>query len=207
MFPISIRAENGMEVRSGSWNGGTLGQSSEIGSRTFTFPHTFIVDGTTAELGEVTLTGTDVATVALFRSRDIYQSKPNKVKARLIAYEFHVDTPSGGVTDTVLFKIVSVESLSGTPTYIPIDANNSIIEYDSVAGTGSTIKATAGIPLISGAINYVGSNKGGSVGGSIVDAEKLGAFAYAGDQLAILAKDLGGNGVTVRVSLTWEELF
>ena len=69
VFPIRIKATNGMTVRSGSWNGGTIGTSTQVGARPMHFPNAEVVNGTAAEQGEMTLSGTNVGTVILFRSK------------------------------------------------------------------------------------------------------------------------------------------
>lgn len=208
VFPMRIRAENGMTVRTGSWNGGTIGVDSSVGSRGFAFPNTVLINGVAAEQGEMTLTGTNVGTIVIFNSKLTFQSKTNKVKARLTSYEFIIDIPAGNVLGTVAVQIVGQPTLSGVPTYADINTNSSIMQYDHTPGTGASVNyASGGFPILTNNLNYVGTAKGGTSQVATIDAESIGAFAYAGDTFAIIAKDLAGNNVTVRARLNFEELF
>lgn len=207
VFPVRISAHDGAVAKSGSWNGGTIASGSSVGVRGFAFPNTTMVSGTGAEQGEMTTVSTNINTVALFRAKSTFKSKTNNVKAKLTGFSFSVDAPAGNVLGTVVFQIVGSPTITGTPTWNDINTNSSVMEYDHVAGTGATATASAGSPLVTKNIDYVGANKGGTTGDASIDAESIGAYAYNGDTFAILAKDLGGNGVTVRVTLNWEELF
>lgn len=207
VFPIGIYAENGMVVSSGSWSGGTVGRLNWVGSRGFTFPNTQLVDGNDAEMGECLLSGTDVSTICLFKAKELFHGKYNSVKARLTGLSFGVDVPAGNVIGTVVFQIIVGPTLSEAASYSDINSNSSMVEYDHINGTGATVDATLGVPLITKNVEYIGSNKGGSTGGLAIDAESIGAFSYSGDVFAIIAKDLDDNDVTVRVTLNWEELF
>ena len=206
VFPISIKAINGMTVSTGSWNGGILAGFIPNG-RPFHFPNTQIVSGAAAEQGQMTLTGTNVGTMVIFHLKDTFQSIVNKVRAKLLSYDFHIDVPGGTATGTVIFQIVANPTLSGSATYADINSNSSTVEYDHTPGTGASVNATGGLPLVTAHLEYVGSNKGGTVGNAQIEAEKLGAIGRRGDVFAIVVKDKGGNGVTVRANLHWEELF
>jgi hypothetical protein len=207
VFPITIKATNGMTVRTGSWNGGTIGALSRGNTRSFHFPTTTIVNGAAAEQGEMTLSGTNVGTIAIFQSKTTFQSKTNKVKGQLLSYDFHVDVPAGTVTGTVIFQIIVNPTLSGTASYTDINTNSSVYECDHTAGTGASVSASSGTPIVTGKVEYVGANKGGVTGNASIDADRLGLVGYRDDVFAVIAKDTGGNNVTVRISLSWEELF
>lgn len=204
VFPMTIAAYGIAKGYSASWNGGVIGNGSSAGNRPFHFPHTLL---TTGAEGSMVLTGTTVGTVVIFKAKDTFGSKTNSVKARLTGYSFNVELPSGSTSGNVLFQLVSVTTLSGAATYADINTTSSVIQLDHIGGTGATVTVTAGVPIADAIVSYVGTNKGGSVTPVTIDAEQLGAYAYAGDIFAIIAKDLGGNGVTVRASLQWEELF
>lgn len=207
VFPISIKAENGMTVRTGSWSGGTLGTSSIAGTRGMSFPNTGLASGVGAEFGEATLASTTVKTMALFRSKATYKGKDNKVKTRLLSYEFEVDIPASG-NGTVIFQLIGNPTLSGAGTFADIDADNSVMEVDNVAGTGASVNyVSGGKVLLTTLAQYTGANKGGSTGKASIDAERIGAFAYANDTFAVIAKDVAGNNVKCRIMLNWEEHF
>lgn len=207
VFPMRIKATNGATVRAGSWDAGTMGAESVPGQRPFHFPVTQVINGTAAEQGEALLVSTNVNTVALFRSKTTFQGIANKVKTRLLSYAFHVDIPAGNVTGTVIFQIVGNPTLSGAASYSDINTASSVMEYDHTNGTGASVNATLGSPIITDIVEYTGSNRGGSTSDVKIDAERIGATGYPGDVFAIVAKDLDGNGVTVRCILNWEELF
>ena len=208
VFPISIKAENGMTVRTGSWNGGTIGNLSIAGTRGMAFPNVVLIDGTGAEKGEATLAGTTVKTMALFRSKPTYKGKANKVKTRLLSYEFVVDVPSGTAIGTVIFQLIGNPTLSGAGTFADIDTDNSVMEVDNAAGTGASVSyVSGGKVLLTTTTQYTGANKGGSTGKASIDAERIGAFAYANDTFAVIAKDVAGNNVKARIMLNWEEHF
>lgn len=206
IFPMRIRAIDGMRVRTGSWNGGTIGGVSESGNpRPFSFPNSISLSGVGAEQASMTLTGTNVGTVALFRSKGLFNGLNNKVKSRLLSYEFSVDVPAGAATGNVVFQISGVQTLSGAATYADINTTSSVMEFDHTAGTGASVNMTVGVPIITSNIDY--SAKGGATGTVEVSAEKIGALAYSGDIFAVTAKDVSGNNVTVRVVLKWSESF
>lgn len=207
VFPMSIYAENGTTVKSGSWSAGTIGRDSNIGARGFGFPNTPIIDGTAAEQGEALMVGTAVNPIVLFRSKATFKSKVNNVKARLTGFTFEVDVPTGNTIGAVVFQLIGNPTITGTPTWQDINLNSSIIEYAHTNGVGSGVTTSGGGVIVTKTVDYVGSNKGGSTSDASIDAESLGAFAYRNDVFAIVAKDLNGNGVTARVSLNWEELF
>lgn len=208
VFPMIIMAHDGASCKSGSWNGGVIGNGSDVGQRAFTFPNSLLIDGVLAEQGEMTLSLTNVGTIAIFNSRDTFHDKTNNVKAALSGYRFEIDIPEGtNVFGTVIFQIVAVNTLSGTPTYTNIDTNSSVMRYNHTNGTGASVEVLSGKPIITEALNYVSIKSGGTSNTVNINAEKLGAFAYRGDTFAVIAKDLGGNNVTVRAFITWNELF
>lgn len=206
VFPITITAFDEAKGYTASWNGGIIGDDSPIVARPFAFPNTLLPASTTTQ-GSMTLSGTTTGTIVILHSKTTFQSKTNSVKARLLNYGFTVDIMSGNSIGTVQFQIINVSTLSGTATYSDINATSSTFEYDHTANTGSSVNVTAGVPLLTESTNYSGSNKGGNTGTINVNAERIGAIGYADDTFAVVAKDLGGNNVTVRVSLIWEELF
>lgn len=209
VFPISIYAENGMTVKSGSWVGGTVGGRCATGGRGFAFPNILVSGIGAVTQGQMALAANTTGTVAIFHSKVLFHGKHNHVKSRLIGYDFHVDIPAGTQTGTTIFQLVGVQTLSGTPTYQDINTISSVLEYDhdNIAGTGASVSVTAGVPIITRNLEWVGANKGGSSADATVDAESIGAFAYEDDTFAIVAKNIGGSAVIVRVTLNWEELF
>ena len=207
ILPMCYYVENGSTIKTASCSGGVLNTLNIHLDRPIHFPVNILIDGVGIEKGEVTLSGTDVSTLAIFKSKTTYNAYPNKIKSKLLDLNLHVDTPSGASLGTVIFQIVKNGTFSATPTYVDIDSINSSIEYDHTAGTGSSVDCTGGNPIFTFPVAYSGANKGGTVSKSALSADRFGAFIYADDTLSIIAKDLGGNDVTVRFSITWEELF
>jgi hypothetical protein len=159
----------------------------------FMYPNTTITNGSTHQ-GETTLSSNNVSILVLFHSKDV-----NK-KARLLDYNFTIDLPSNA-SGEVVFQIVGVQSITGTPSYSDINVN-SMIEYD--ANSNVTLNGT--IPLIEEVISY--SSQGSSKTPSKAITSSLGDFGLVASKnqyFAILAKDMNGNGVTVRCTLNWYE--
>lgn len=207
VFPIGIKAENGATVRTGSWNGGIIGDGSKAGLRPFAFPNQIITSGILPEQAEMTLSGTNVGTIVIFNSKDLFHLKVNNVKARMTGYRFVVDVPAGNNVGEVIFQLVGIQTLSGTASWADINTVSSVMRYDHDAGTGASVDVATASSLITEVVSYSGSNKGGNTGDVTVDAESIGAFAYRNDTFGIVAKDIAGNNVTVRAFLNWEELF
>jgi hypothetical protein len=207
VLPVCFYAENGATLKTASFVGGILNTLGIHLDRPTHFPSNILVNGVGAEDGQMTLSGANVGTLAIFKSKSTYNTYQNKIKSKLLDISFHVDTPSGSSLGTVIFQIIKNGTFSGTPSYTDLHTTNSVIEYDSTAGTGATVNCTDGTTLFTFHVAYSGANKGGTVSKSALSADRFGAFLYANDTISIIAKDLGGNDVTVRFSITWEELF
>jgi len=207
VFPMCVMAHGGAKAYTASWNGGVMGDESSVGNRGFHFPTQLITSGTAAKQGEILVNTTDTVTAVLFRAKDTFKTKPNNIKARLSGYTFTVDIPAGNYYGDVVFQLVRVTSISGTPTYVDINSNSSIIQYDHTNGVGASVSVTAGVPIAQETVSYTGASKGGTAGKVTINAEQLGAFAYRWSMFAILIRNLGGTSVKARVTLNWEELF
>ena len=181
-------------MKTGSWQAGTFGLCQECGNRPF------------AHESNKTLVGSTEQAIIHYRSATTFQSKSNKVRTRLLRYQFFIDSPPGaGDTGTVIFRLRRVQSVGGTPSWNNIDANNSVIEFDQ-AGTYVSTGAVLGLPEFKGydGGGFLGS---ASAGGNEVDAEQYNLFLDPGGIYVITAEDTGGNSVTVRAAFNWVELF
>lgn len=206
VFPITIKAENGATAKSGSWNGGVIGKDTPIGNRGFHFPNQLL--GASPLQGTATVLSTGaVKTIVAFKSKTLFKSKPNNIRAKLVGYSFNVDVPAGSSSGEVIFQLIGVSAYTGTPSWNDIDNTSSVIQYDHVNGTGSAITPTSGRVILQDTITYVGLNKGGLTTNGQILADDIGAYAYAGDTFAIIAKNEGGADVDVRVVLYWSEQF
>lgn len=205
---IQMETSGAMEIKSGSWNGYTYGNGRNNSTRAMHFPNTAIVNGVAAEQGEITLTSTNVGTLAVFHNKTTFNSKTNKIRVNLLRYKFWIDAPSTSVIGTLLFQVIANPTLSGAATYADIETNNSVMEVDHTNGTGASVTyASGGKVVLTEILDYAGGNKGSIAGSGEFDAQKLGLYGYPGDSFAIIAKDRGGNNVTVRFVFDWEELF
>ena len=173
------------------------------------FPTVPLVDGVVSpEQGSVALVSTNVSTLAVFHNKTTYQSKTNKVKAVMLQMHVTVDIPATGEGE-VTIQLIGNPTLSDAPTYTSIDANNSIIEYDHTPGTGASVDYASGGKVVhSFQLSYSAStgNQASFSTDDKIEAERIGAVAYPDNSFVLLAKDLGGNAVTVRFHFVWEEL-
>lgn len=208
-FTAYMAVSGDCKMISGSMGAGVIEGAESSKFRPFTFPNATLVDGPGPSQGDVILSGTTVATLAVFRSKNTYKTKDNTVKSFLTLWENYVQSPAAGTGD-VEFQFVRNPTLSGVPTYSDIDTDNSVFEYDHTAGTGASVSYTGGGRVIlQKQIPYSSTqgNRPGVAAFSTTQADQIGAVASAGDVFAIIAKDKNGNGVTVRSSLGWRERF
>lgn len=209
-FPISVYAENGAAVGTASWNGGTIGgEDDKVGSRSFTFPNVPLVSGTAPEQGTMTLAGTNIGTLLVLTLKDTYKGKPNKVKGRLLRWQSSVRLQSGG-SGEVLLQLLALPTLSSAQAQTDVDTDSSTVAYDHTAGTGASVNyVSGGRVLLEQTVVYV-TGQGSSTPSTTLsneDADRLGLVGYPGEYFVIIAKDRGGNNVTVETKIIWEELF
>lgn len=207
-FPIRIKAENGMTVRAGSWHAGTMGDDDGVQDRGFTYPNVSITEpGNTAAapLGRSTLTGTATEVLGIIRVKTTFNSLPNKIKVRVTQYSFSVaPIQSSG---TVQIMLVANPAVTGG-SFSDIDTLSSVTEIDS--GFGGATGTVSGGRVIGKPINIVyagsGGGQGQAIGGSeSVDADLLNLAMRQGDSIAIVARDLDGNNVTIDWAVTMVE--
>lgn len=192
-FPVSVETSGAMSIKSASWNAGTINGSDTWGARFFEFG------------GSGTLSSTNLLTLTNFRNKTTYKTVSNKVKASLLRYKFFVDSPVSG-TGTVEFKITRNATLSGTPSYTDIDADNSVMEYDTTATylSGGQNIFTDWVGYASGTAPSAPTTGGDS---SEV-AQSFGLYLLPGESATITAQNVDGtSNVTVRAVFNWIELF
>lgn len=210
VFPMRVEAQSGATVKTACWNGGTIGGHHEPG-RPFAFPNTALADGVASEeQGAMVLTSTNVGTALILQGRSTYQSKTNKVKAVLRSMMLAVDPPGSSADGEIIWQLVKDATLSGAASYTDVSTNHSVLEYDHTASTGASVEyASGGTVLATGHMYYYAStsSKTSSQGEVHVNGEDIGAYILPGETICLLFKDRGGNGVTVRFSLNWEEMF
>jgi hypothetical protein len=191
-FPVAIYASGAMTVRSASWQGGTVGPEivAGDGGRPFHFS------------GTKTLSAATLATVANFKLDATRSAAVGNYEARLVQFEFHVDSPSGNNVGTVQFRIYKNATLAGVASYSAVSDGHSIVEYDTTATYSS-----GGIAAITSHVGWAGSGRSGNAQGKLEDASKLGLVGYPGDIFTITAQNVGTgtDNVVTRVSFNWEE--
>ena len=192
VLPITIQAQGDMEMRTASWSGGRVGGAEFEGARFFSAVQT------------ETLSGTNLGTVGTFRNKTTYKTLSNRVKAKLLRYSFHVDAPATG-SGTVQIRIIKNAVTTGIPVWNDIDADNSVIEADTVANYDS-----GGRVIL---ISHVGYSAGGGNvpdqgGTSDQDANSYGLFLLPGETATITVQNVAGTqNVTTRIVFNWIELF
>lgn len=192
VLPIGFKAEGVMTMRTASWNGGKLGDSDIVGARFFS-----------ANNNE-TLAGTAVGAVANFLNKTTYKGVTNRVKAKLLRYSIYVDAPATG-SGTVEFIIRKNATLSGTPSWTDVDADNSVMQFDTVA-----TYASGGKQIFVAHVGYAsGTGATADTGGATEQAaQDFGLFLLPGETATITAQNVAGSeNVTVRVVFNWVELF
>lgn len=213
-FPISIRAENDMIVKTGSIHGGTIGSAEKVQDRGFSYPNQVFTNTgdagnpPTAVRGRLTLSGTDIATAFILRSKDLYNGLPNKVKTDVINVSLTVEpSADNGVVQAML--VGNPTNISPSAVYSDVSPS-SVIEIDDNAGgqaTGLYVSGSSTGDVVGEPINIVyagsGATRLGGEGETIVD--ELSLDGIAGETLAFLIRDLGGNGVVVDWRITWIE--
>jgi hypothetical protein len=192
VLPIGFRATGAMTIRTASWNGGKLGDSDIVGARFFA--------SNTAE----TLSTTTLATVGTFRNKTTYKTVANRVKAKLVRYSLFVDAPASG-SGTVEIIIRKNAVTAGVPTWVDIDADNSVMEVDTVA-----TYASAGRQIFIAHVGYAAGTGGSADMGGAAEQGALdfGIFLLPGETATVTAQNVAGTqNVTVRVVFNWIELF
>lgn len=198
-MPIGIRVTKtsgatDIVVKSGSWQGGVIGNQSPAGERPFSDE-------------QVATSVDDTATlVAAYRNVSTFQGLSNKVRALLRRYHLFVDSPSGGgggtKSGTMRFRLLVNPVLGGTPNYQSIDSDNSVIEVD----TAQTY-TSGGVVGLTEWVGYSSANQSTGTGSvTIPNAEQMSLFLDPGNVYAVVADRVDGVGTpNVRISFNWCE--
>lgn len=192
VLPLGFKAEDGMTVSTISMNAGKLGDSDFVGARFFPANRS------------KALVGTGLGTVATFHNKSTFKTVTNRVMARLIRYSFFVDAPTSG-SGTVEFKITKNATLAGVPTWTDVDADNSVMEFDTVQ-----TYASGGREIFVAHVAYAAGAGGAAKEGGGVEqnANEFGLFLLPNETATITAQNVNGaTDVTARVVFNWIELF
>jgi hypothetical protein len=179
-LPLFIYAANtsnntDIVVSSASWAAFVEGSDAEIG---FLNSVSNQKSGLTTEVNILTI-----------KNNTSFASKTNR--ARLKMKLCNASTDGAGLND-ILFRVVRNATLGGSPSYTDVDANTSIVSYDTA---GTTV--TGGNTLVSFVLSRPTE---GFVPEGVLDDIML----NPGDTLTVAASSAAS--VAVRVALTWKEL-
>ncbi len=191
VFDKAWTGTTNVTIGSGSWQGWVIWMCDTCGNRPFAY-----------EASKALVWATEQSIVNI-RSSATFQWKTNRVRTKLLAYQFHVDSPAS-ITDywTVIFRLRRVWSIWWTPAWTNIDVNNSVIEYDTA---GTFVVTWASSWLIN--FEWYAWWKSSAAMSIPVDAEQTWLFLDPGGIYSITAEDIDNKSVTVRVSFNWVELF
>lgn len=214
-FPIAIRSEGDMIVKTGSWHGGTIGEAGNVQDRGFSYPNQIFTtqilgdNPGNAPRGRVPLIDNSVRTLFTVRSKDLYNGLPNKVKTDVI--NLTIDIEPVQASGTVQIQLVGNPAIGGS-VFSDVSPS-SVIEIDDNANgeaTGTYTPGVSGGQLVGEPINinytgsggFFGSAQGGE-GQALVN--ELSLDGIAGETLTCIARDLGGNDVNIHWFITWVE--
>lgn len=212
-FPIGLRVSGGLEGRIGSCHAGTIGEPGKVQDIGTVYPNEPFSDPggdnpVATPSGTFTLSGTNVATAFVIRSKETINSLPNKVKADVIQVKIEVKPSTNNGTLQA--------QLIGNPN-IAYDDNDfddmspfSVLDIDANPGAQATtqyIPGTSGGDVVGEPfdIPYTGSGGRAGSGSGVSLVDELSLDGIAGESLALILRDLDGNNITVHWSITLVE--
>lgn len=216
-FPIGIKAENNMTVRTGSWHGGTIGSAGGVQDRGFSYPSQPFSGATTgdnpsnAPRGQLTLTGSTSNTAFIIHSKVLFNSLPNKVRADIVNVRVQV-IPQGAGDGIVEAQLIgNATSFSPLPVYSDISPS-SVLEIDDNANAQATGRYVEGIsggflvgePIV---IPYYGGQGSSQPQAGTAETliQELQLDGIADETLTLIVRDLGSNAPIIRWYATWIE--
>jgi hypothetical protein len=215
-FPMAIRTEGDMIVKSGSWHAGTVGDAASVQDRGFSYPsQPFSNAGGDNELstprGQLTLSSSGVDTIFTLHSKDLFNGLPNKVRADVVNVSVLV-VPNGAGDGVVQCQLLgNVNNFTTAPVYNDI-APSSVLEVDDVAGDQSIGRYDPANPsgfLVGEPLNipYIGGqgNQASTFGQEATLVQELQLDGIAGESLTLIARDTGGNQPDIYWFTTWIE--
>lgn len=215
-FPMAVRSEGDMTVKSGSWHAGTIGDAANVQDRGFSYPsQPFSNVGGGNEIasprGRLTLSGSGVHTVFTLHSKDLYNGLPNKVRADVVNVSVLI-VPNGAGEGVVQCQLLgNVQNFTVAPVYNDI-APSSVLDIDDVADDQSVGRYNPANPsgfLVGEPLNlpYVGGqgNNSSQFGQEATLVQELQLDGIAGETLTLVARDIGANGPDLYWFITWIE--
>jgi hypothetical protein len=189
-----------VKIKSGSWQGGTFGFCRTCGSRPFSFPQSV------GHNSKVITTGDTPILLAAFNNVSTFQTFANKIRAKLDLFTFLPFDPDNDCYITI--QLVGGITTT-TPSWVDIDATNSVIQYDDTATvfTGGNV----GLTLFAFTSAAQGNNSPQSTPVELPSLD-LGLFSDPGTEFGIVATvtNLSGSATvntTILWSVNWSELF
>lgn len=216
-FPIAIKAENGMIVKSASWHGGTIGTAASVQDRGFSYPNQIFSGATTGSnpsngpRGQLTLSGTTSNTAFILNSKILFNGLPNKVRADVVNVRLQV-IPNGAGDGIVEAQLVgNASSFAPSPSYSDISTSSTLQIDDNVndQSTGRYVEGVSGGFLVGEpiVIPYFGGQGQTSpkTGSAETLIQELQLDGIAGETLTLIVRDPGNNSPTIRWYITWVE--
>jgi len=198
-LPIKMSVENegnntDVQIRTGSWQGGSFGFCVDCGNRPFHYP---LVPGSAIKADIPTA----MTPIAAFRNKTNFQGFLNKIRAKLLLFNALAFNGEGLVTVQFIAN-ATIDGVEGTDyNFTDIDSQNSVMEIstDLVGFTGGQAGLTLySFPTTSGSkINYTPTD---------IDAEALGLFLDP-DNIYIIAANISVGTTNIAWSVNWTEMF
>lgn len=136
---------------------------------------------------------TDLASTELpilsIKNKLVYQSAINRVRITPLFLALATES-----SKPVIFRLKLNPTLTGTPAFADVDADNSVVSVD-IASSG----ITGGNEIFTIVL--------GKADSEIIDVSKIRKLLNPGEIFTITAEATSGTGQEVTVSLNWEDLF
>lgn len=193
-LPLAMRVRrlagtgSDMQVKSGSWRGGTIGPEHQTNASDRTFDITASRTGLPSiNVGANPNTFHNMFTLS---SANLFNGKNNHIRAEVIVANFVADT-----NKSIEFVVIINGAIAGNDAFVDIDSSNSVMS-SSIDGTvdGQT----------SGAATVLGR-----LADRRTDTRGTGIYIRPNDTLTLGARGIGGANVTgdISASFRWIEEF
>lgn len=141
--------------------------------------------GVDGQLTGITTTQVPILTI---HNKDTYQGKLNRTRIKLTATSMGVDH-----TKPMIIRYVSGATLTGA-SFVDVDTNDSVIEYDTSATAVSGGDLQFSVPL-------------SGTGSDVIPMTPLSFYLNPGETMTVTAEAISGTGADASTSFNWEELF
>lgn len=185
-LPVRMDASAGCTITTASFQAGTFGGDEQVGFRQFN-------TDSWAAIGDI---NTETA-VAVFRSVPTFNGQTNGMLAKLLAASFASDLEGVGIV-----RIYRDATLAGTPTWVDVRANESVIQTATVVSANPTVGT--GVRIFSTHLATGNSGVGASIAGGDVSFQDI--ELWAGENAVITVQRLfGTTNYSFGLSFSWRE--